>query len=292
MIAHLNGDFETVDFVGNRSVLLYDNIEFEEYPLHWHNAVEIIMPLVNDFKVHCCGKDYVLGERDMLIIPAGELHKLEANKGRRMIFICDNNAIATNPALSDLQPLLSEPILINSEEYDKDFIVSINQLMKDIYVLYSDFKDMAEIYIYMKFLTILVRIKEYRKNKINYDDSLFNDKFNLIIKYIDQNYMYDISLDNLAKVAGYSKYHFSRVFKKYSSTSFIDLVNKRRIRAAEQLLLEGDLLVTDIAMQSGFSSLTTFNRVFKEMKGCTPSEFKKLYVVSDTSEKLSKAASV
>ena len=43
MIAHLDGDFETVDYAGDRSILIYDNVETEEYPLHWHNAIEIIM---------------------------------------------------------------------------------------------------------------------------------------------------------------------------------------------------------------------------------------------------------
>ena len=42
MIAHLNGEFETVDYLQNRSVRIYDNVEEEEYPLHWHNAIEII----------------------------------------------------------------------------------------------------------------------------------------------------------------------------------------------------------------------------------------------------------
>ena len=55
MIVHLNGDYETVDYVPNRSVLLYDNNEDEEYPLHWHNAIEIIMPLTNGFEAVCAG---------------------------------------------------------------------------------------------------------------------------------------------------------------------------------------------------------------------------------------------
>lgn len=86
MIVHLNGDYETVDYVPNRSVLLYDNNEDEEYPLHWHNAIEIIMPLTNGFEAVCAGKNYKLSERDILIIPGGTLHNLKAQSGRRIIF--------------------------------------------------------------------------------------------------------------------------------------------------------------------------------------------------------------
>ena len=56
MIVHLDGEHETVDYIDDRSVLVYDNVENEEYPLHWHDALEIIMPLANSFTAVCEGK--------------------------------------------------------------------------------------------------------------------------------------------------------------------------------------------------------------------------------------------
>lgn len=285
MIAHLNGDFETVDYARNRSVLLYDNIEEEEYPIHWHNAIEIIMPLTNDFEVVCGGNNYYLSERDILIIPAGTLHTLKASSGRRLILLCDNNAISDNPALSDLYSVISEPYLINAD-YDKEFLKSMNQIMKDIYIMYSNFSDVTEVYIYIKILTILARVKEYQLSEIKYDDDgQYSEKFRMVLKYIEQNYMNDITLEDLADLAGYSTYHFSRIFKKYSNMTFINFLNRRRVKAAELLLLESGSTITDVAMQVGFASLTTFNRVFKSINGCTPSDYKKLYKTSQTSER-------
>lgn len=287
MIAHLNGDFETVDYARNRSVLLYDNIEEEEYPLHWHNAIEIIMPLTNDFEAICGGKDYHLNERDILIIPAGTLHNLKAQSGRRLILLCDNNAFSSNPALSDLYSVISEPYIINAD-FDKEFLRSMNQIMKDIYILYSNFSDVTEVYIYIKVLTMLARVKEYQLSEVKYDDDgQYSEKFRIILKYIEQNYMNDITLEDLADLAGYSTYHFSRIFKKYSNTTFINFLNRRRVKAAELLLLESGSTITDVAMQVGFASLTTFNRVFKSINGCTPSDYKKLYKTSQTSESFS-----
>lgn len=284
MIAHLNGDFETVDYSLNRSVLLYDNIENEEYPLHWHNAIEVIMPLTNGFRAICAGKEYTLKERDILIIPAGTLHNLKAQTGRRLIFLCDNRSLDGNPALTELYSVLSEPIHINSD-YDKDFICSMNKILEEIYVLYSNFGDMTEVYIYIKLLRLLAKIKEYQSGAVKYDDGgKYSDKFRLILKYIDQNYMDDITLEDLAGLAGYSTFHFSRLFKKYSNTTFINFLNHRRVKAAELYLAEEECSITDIAMRAGFTSLTTFNRVFKSIKGCTPSEYKKLYRVSEPSE--------
>ena len=277
MIAHLNGDFETVDYTQNRSVLLYDNIENEEYPLHWHNAIEIIMPLTNGFEAICGGTDYLLDERDILIIPAGTLHNLKAQSGRRLILLIDNLSFANNPALSELYSVFSEPLLINSS-FDKEFLRSMNQIMKDIYILYSNFGDVTEVYIYMKILSFFAKIKEYQLNEIQYyAGEQYAGKFRMILKFIEQNYMNDITLEDLAQLAGYSTYHFSRIFKKYSNTTFINFLNRRRVKAAELLLLENGCSITDVAMQVGFTSLTTFNRVFKSITGCTPSDYKKLY---------------
>ena len=277
MIAHLDGDFETVDFTGNRSILVYDNVETEEYPLHWHNAIEIIMPLTNSFEAICDGVPYLLSERDVLIIPAGTMHLLKAQPGRRLIFQLDNRAIADNPALTDLSSLLATTLLINSE-YDRDLLISLNNTLKDVYILYSEFEDLAEVRIYINILNMLTRIREHQLSSVDLeDDGKYSDKFRNILKYIDMNYMNDITLDDLADMAGYSKYHFSRIFKKYCNTTFIAFLNQRRIKAAEMLLLNEEMSVTNVAMQVGFSSLTTFNRVFKELKGGTPSEFRRLY---------------
>ena len=282
MIKHLEGSFETVDFTDGRSVLLYDNNETEDYPLHWHNAVEIILPLVKPFKAVCEGNEYLLSERDILVIPAGTLHSLSVSGGRRLILLADNRCFADNPALSELLPMLTEPVHIRHSE-DKELCEQTGALMTEIYTLYSGWKDMAEVYIYLKLLTLLVRIWEY---KLSDNGEVYPERFGSLLKYIEQNYTSPITLDELADMAGYSKYHFSRLFKKYCHASFIDYLNRRRVKAAELMLVNDDISVTDAALQSGFSSLTTFNRVFREVKGCTPSEFRRLYRIGNTTDSL------
>ena len=93
--------------------------------------------------------------------------------------------------------------------------------------------------------------------------------------------MYDISLDQLADIAGYSKFHFSRIFRQYNSMSYTQYINARRTKAAEQLLSDPKISITEAAMQSGFKSITTFNRIFREIKHCTPSDFRKLIQIID-----------
>ena len=280
MIAHLDGDYETVDYQESRCCLIYDNSENEEYPIHWHNALEIIMPLTGGYDVICGTEEnhkaYHIGELELLMIPPGTLHNLKASPGHRLILLLDSRVFADNPALTELAPLLAEPLLVTCAE-DRELVNTLNESMEDIYILYSEFGAFAETRIFLHIISMLLRISESRRASAVLDEDLRTNKFRSIIKYIDSNYMNEIDLDDLAARAGYSKFHFSRIFKKYCGTTFITFLNRRRIRAAEALLTGGGQAVTSIAMQVGFSSLTTFNRVFKEQKGMTPSEFRRLY---------------
>ena len=102
------------------------------------------------------------------------------------------------------------------------------------------------------------------------------EKFMSICSYINDHCTEALSIDALASMAGFSKYHFSRLFKQFTGISCYEYLISRRLAYAERLLLQPDLSITEVAMQSGFNSLSTFNRIFKTAKSCTPSSYKSL----------------
>jgi AraC-like DNA-binding protein len=98
-----------------------------------------------------------------------------------------------------------------------------------------------------------------------------------ICDYISDHCTEPLTLDMAADLSGFSKYHFTRLFKQFTNVSFYKYLNLKRIAKAEQLLINPDLSITDVALSSGFSSLSAFIRMFKIIKGCTPSEFRSIY---------------
>lgn len=283
MIKHLTDDFETVEYDRKSFVLLYDNTDYEEYPLHWHDEIEVIMPLENNYYVDMLGEKITVHEGEVIIIPSCQLHHLDAVKGRRLIIQFDNMVFGKHPVFSTVMRSISSPVLINSD-YDPELHKMVEKTIMEIFELYYSTSEFAEINIFNSFIKILIYIRKFQMRKqinmLKCDDVKFeeyNKMFNRVFKYIDVNYMYDITLEDLSKVSGYSKYHFSRIFKQYSSTSYMDYLNERRINAAEHMLLNSHNSITDIAVNSGFKSLATFNRIFKKVKKCTPTEFKKLH---------------
>ncbi|WP_028518115.1 AraC family transcriptional regulator [Ruminococcus flavefaciens] len=286
MIKNLSGDYETVEYENQRFVMLYDNDEIEEYPTHWHNAVEIIIPLHNGFTVTSGGVDYNLNEKEIIIIPPGELHSMPAQEGRRIIFQCNNSILSDVPALEAIVPVFSSAFHITPEVSKELYILSRKSIL-DIYSEYYSKSTLADVKIYIYLIKMLTAVREYQLTQaadIFASDPAGRDdtrKFGMVMKYINQNYMYEIPLEKIASIAGYSKYHFSRIFKKYNHVSYIQYINSKRIKAAERLLIDPNLSVTEVAMRAGFASLTTFNRAFKKAKNCTPTEFKTLYKISD-----------
>lgn len=92
--------------------------------------------------------------------------------------------------------------------------------------------------------------------------------------YIDRNYREPLNLDELARVAGVSKFHFVRCFEAaYGETPFRYLT-RRRIERAQDLLRWANLTVTEICMMVGFSSLGSFSARFTQLVGETPTAYR------------------
>ncbi|HWT27668.1 MAG TPA: AraC family transcriptional regulator, partial [Mobilitalea sp.] len=252
--------------------------------IHWHTAVEIIMPVENIYTIVIGKVTYRLKEGDILIIPPGELHELIApDKGLRRILLFDFSIISNLKGFTNVLPVLNQPRLIN-EITAPDIYLHLQNLYDQITVEYKSNNTLREAAIYALIIQMFVNIGRQFLNTENlFPDAKLSkqkeyiEKFNLIFEFINSNYMDDISLDAIADVAGFSKFHFSRLFKRFTDMSFYDYLNQRRVKEAEKLLLDPNLSVTDVAMRSGFSSISTFNRVFKGFKECTPTEFKNLY---------------
>ena len=107
------------------------------------------------------------------------------------------------------------------------------------------------------------------------EDELENDQVNEVVNRITRDYALPLSAADLAAELGMSDSRFSRFFRRATGNTFTDFVNRIRVNRAGQLLMETDRLVTHIGYEVGFNNLANFNRRFLEIKGVTPSEFRR-----------------
>lgn len=103
---------------------------------------------------------------------------------------------------------------------------------------------------------------------------------NQVLKYIDEHLEEMLTIEMLAKVAGYSEYHFIRVFKECMNTTVMEYVCKRRlIKASEEILLGAKII--DIAMKYGWQSHSGFTKAFKKEFGFYPSLLRAMKLTVD-----------
>lgn len=95
-----------------------------------------------------------------------------------------------------------------------------------------------------------------------------------IVDFISENYRSRITLADLAGALGYDYSYASRCFRKNFNQSFPEFINSYRIEHALTLLTETDKSITDVALESGFQSVRTFNDVFLKKLGRQPHMFR------------------
>ncbi len=94
------------------------------------------------------------------------------------------------------------------------------------------------------------------------------------VEFIDQNYMQDITLPQLAELSEVSVQHFCRCFKTKMGIRPVEYIAQRRLSEAKKLLIESRKSITEIAVLVGYSSVTYFGMVFKKYEGISPTEFR------------------
>ena len=272
---------ELVDFHKGTLHRVWYNVQSASFNPHWHSALEIILPVENYYDVKIQGEDYHLLPGDIIFIPPGEIHELIAPPtGSRFIFIMNISLITRLNGFAGIQSILSKPLLLSKKTapYIYDDIYSLLVQIRNEYFGQGEY---AELSIQALLLNMFIKIGESHNNAEElfpnvrpYKQKEYIQKFNQALEYIDDHFAEEITLEDVADKIGFSKYHFSRLFKQYTDYTFCDYLTYRRMKAAEEYLGHPDLSITDIALAAGFPSISTFNRVFKQAKNCTPSEYR------------------
>jgi AraC-like DNA-binding protein len=137
---------------------------------------------------------------------------------------------------------------------------------------------MRRITLFLALLDLLVQGTEqvklasaaYRADPSHYAET----RINHVLSYIGKNLSQELRETELAELAGQSASAFSRYFRRHTGVPFVQYVNRLRINLACQLLMSGELSITDICYQVGFNNLSNFNRQFLLLKEMSPSRWR------------------
>jgi len=160
----------------------------------------------------------------------------------------------------------------NTNDFDKVlemFDNIFNVVKKADY--YSGFHSSALLY------TFIIELNRQRVISNKKNEELKNLQLQPIINYIDKNYQYDITLEELSKIAEFSPQYICRLFKECLNTRPFEYITKIRITKAKLLMLDTDLSLSEIHNLVGYKDISYFSAIFKRHEKMSPNDFRNMY---------------
>ena len=257
------------------------------YPIHNHEAFEL------NFLEHAKGvrrivgdSSEIIGEYDLVLITSPDLEhvweqnectsedirevtiQFELNFGEDSIF-SRNPFNSMKKMMVEAQKGLSFPM---------DAIMKVYQQLDTLSTVTDGF------YAFQQFLSILYELSRcdgarplatssYAKVDVSSDSR----RVLKVKNYVNENYMHEIRLADMASLAGMSASAFSRFFKLHTGRNLTDYIIDMRLGFASRQLVDSTMSIAEISYSCGFNNLSNFNRIFRKKKGCSPSEFRENY---------------
>lgn len=265
-------------------LLVNEDADFT-YPPHWHDAIELIYVLHHPLCVFVNSQKYEMNERDILYIPGGDIHEFrgELQDGKRIFINFELSNLNAYANMDRLYTQLRSARLITPA--DTALYPKIEVELRKVLGARNTDDVVGDLYYTARMIDILVLLSRNTPAQVNLSNlekgrgkSAGISKIGKSFEYIDKNYREDIRLADIAHAVGFSEYYFSRLFKEITEKNFHQYLNEYRIKKAEALLANPNYTVSEAAYAVGFSSISTFDRLFHQMKGCSPQDFRKLHV--------------
>lgn len=242
------------------------------WSLHYHRGYEFVWVLSGELYATVANKDYVLRERQALLITPYAPHSLKTVSDSEIFIAVFSGAYIGKfaSATASKEPLdasftLSEPLaqylrcqMLVADEKETHNSVSMKKppqyaAKACLYAICDEFSSVAE-------------WKEKEQN---------NELVFRIISYVEDHYEEDITLTTLAEALSYEYHYLSSVLKKNFNIPFRALLNMCRCERAKEMILSTDLPLSVIASKCGFQSIRSFNRIFSDLTGATPTMIRK-----------------
>jgi len=276
------GSLRQLEHHTGERVRLYSNRQSDDYPQHWHTSFEIIQPVENEYVVLVGEERHLLRPGDILLIPSGMVHEIFAPEtGLRYIFMVEREEVCR---LKGMSAILGSfyPSLLLTPEKDGWLHQAASGLMKRAAEEYGQGDcfagEMMRLIMEEMLLLIGRRLVEQKSGSSAVRDPEQDRmaRFLDVCGFIGDHCHEKLSLEDAARYAGYSKNHFARFFKELSGKSFYEYCLEQRMLLCEQLLADPALPVTEAALRAGFGSIATFNRIFRERKGMSPTQYRRI----------------
>ncbi len=246
-----------------------------DYPSHIHDYYEI------EYVKSGSGINIVNGLEEpmlpgyMYMLTPRDIHRIKVCEPMDIINIKLKDEACTSELLSHCTSFMSAMLSDDGCTAAEFLISKIEMLSREL--VHDDNQSVLTFHIKscVSALISCIMLDSSKKHDIPVSYRKTIKAMQLSMKYINEKFTEPITLDSVAKIAGYSSCYFSSLFSKFVGMSFVEYVNRVRLVYAANLLHTTDKSISEIAYTSGFGSQSQFLRTYKSFYGILPGDARK-----------------
>ena len=233
----------------------------EIWKQHFHKSLELVYVMRGSLNCNINGTEYLLMPEDFGLCLPYDIHAYEPQKNT-LYWVC-----------------------VFSEDYVHDFAKIIRDKTGDFkfncsssvtqFITESLIKNTKLTRLLIK-ASLYAVCDEYSKSvRLTDKNKRISENIVLITDYVEKNHTKDIKLSDIGNLLGYDYHYVSRYFHSVFKMSFSEFLTLYRLETAINLMEQSDKKIVDIALESGFQSIRSFNDCFKSHFKMSPTEYKK-----------------
>lgn len=252
--------------------------EIMNYRYHWHQDQYELNVLLHGSQEFCVDRSNVLlQEDDVILIPPGCGHASYGQQANTRALVLHFSASAFRPFVKKGERYLFPDCVSSAQNCHDPRFRQIRFLVSQIFEAgyrqspYSQLRAKASLEL---LLATLCESFHPQTVQITQEDAFHQETFSRMIQYIEKHYSEKISLEDLAAFSQYNRTYVSTLFKNTVGVNFHEYLTRVRFQKALYELATQKKTLTDIALDNGFPDLKSFNRIFRESTGRSPSEYR------------------
>lgn len=249
------------------------------FAAHWHNEMEIILVVEGQYELFADGVGKVLDPGDIFICNSGQIHYGHGVGARDQEIICVFNRCYLDTAFANAY--FPESFLDQEWAKKTDVPSAIMQQMRhclwkiceEQISFNNERTDLA-----LKYMNLLMQYLVYYAKAKDSGIAIKSADYAImqqIILYIDGNYMLPLEAKEISEKFNISPKRLTREFQKLTGKSFKEYLSYVRVAKVKAALASSSASIISIAMNAGFESVRTFNRIFKREEGINPREYRR-----------------
>lgn len=257
--------------VSELSTYVYDYNAWEFNSPHFHMNMEILLCIEGECECFVGNSKYLLLQGDAIFIFPYRIHGFTVGAGASVRCVTFSEFLILTLAKAVEGKTATNPVFHPSEETASYFL---SQMLL-LFGRRNGYNKQVPMVSRMKAKGLLyMLLSEFLAEAELISDGGSTTLASEIVQYLSENFKKNISLHDIADSMGYNYQYLSRTFNKVFGINFKQMLNQYRLDHACALLQDTDLTVAQIAFESGFQSLRSFNQICLENFGKTPRELR------------------